>query len=276
MPRYIDIHTHILPGLDDGPADMEAALKLGRTLVEQGFHTVVATPHCREGQPSPAVIRDCLQELRRALAAEQIPLVVLPGAELAVEPDLVRRLRGEEALTLNGGRYVLVELPFLQPVPPFVPDLLFELRALGYMPVLAHPERVREFQSDQASLHRLVRAGAYTQITLASLTGRLGPLVKQCAERMLRARLVHFVATDAHGSDGRLSIAAYARSLLSDLAGSEQAEKILEENAALLLRNRPLRLPEAVQLRKRKKRSRPGKFDWKYIFNNRKFDLFGE
>ena len=270
MPRYIDIHTHILPGLDDGPADMEAALKLGRTLVEQGFHTVVATPHCREGQPSPAVIRDCLQELRRALAAEQIRCWSCPGGA-GRGTDLVRRLRGKRP-DLNGGRYVLVELPFCSRCRRL--SRTCSLSCVSRLPAgPGPPERVREFQSDQP------RCTAWSAPeptpNYPGLPDRTpGPPCETVRERMLRARLVHFVATDAHGSDGRLSIAAY-RSLLSDWPAASRQKKSWKRTPLCCSATGRSGCPKRT-VAKRKKKSYLGNLTGNIYLITGNFDLFGE
>ena len=135
---------------------------------------------------------------------------VLPGSELALEPQLLRRVKSGQALTLNRGCYLLIELPVYQQLPLYTEELLFELKAHGYRPILAHPERVKAFQVEISYLYRLVEKGVYLQLTLSSLTGLLGPAVQKTAWKLLSHGLVHFMATDAHCTGRRLSATDWA------------------------------------------------------------------
>lgn len=243
MP-YTDLHTHILPGLDDGPADLEEALALARALVAAGFSTVVATPHCYEGKPSADVILESLQTLQAELARLQIPLAVLPGAEYAIDLHLPKRLEAGALLTLNGSRFLLLETPAFQPLPPFTGELIFELRLRGCYPILAHPERCAAFQEDPGRLERLIRSGALTQITLSSLTGAMGPAAARAAALFFHSGLAHILATDAHTAAGRLSVIAKALALAEKLGGPGTADLMLQERPAAILRDHLPPLPE--------------------------------
>lgn len=243
---YIDIHTHILPGLDDGPADLGAAVELARGLVARGFRKVVATPHCFEGNPSPGTIMQRLVQLRDELSRLKIPLEVLPGAEHVLDPQMVRRVLAGELLTLNGGRYLLVELPMQQLLPPYVEQLIFELKIHNYYPVLAHPERVSVFQKDPASLIRLIHGGAVTQVNLASLVGLFGPETRRTALKLLSMDMVHLVATDAHSPGHRLAAVPDVVALL-ERKKKGMAGLLLKERPGMLLESRPLDLPAVPQ-----------------------------
>ncbi|MEW5785245.1 MAG: CpsB/CapC family capsule biosynthesis tyrosine phosphatase [Bacillota bacterium] len=255
---YIDIHTHILPGLDDGPATLPEALALAAALVEKGFTAVIATPHCFEGKPAAPAILENLGEINRALSERSIPLRVLPGAEHALEPQLVKRLQDGAVLTLNRGRCLLIELPLYQPLPPYTRDLLFELRARAYYPILAHPERVMAFQDHFSSLLEIVRGGAMTQLTLASLTGVMGPEAQRTAKRMLKHKLAHFAATDAHSPGPRLGAVPRAAALLEQDLGPGAAALLLSERPQLLLENRPVLLLETETTAQPPRRPRRG------------------
>ena len=251
--KYIDIHTHILPAIDDGPPSLEAAVALAQAFVEKGFHTVIATPHCTEGSPSVEAIMAAVEALNRALAGQKIPLRVLPGAEHTLEPRLMERLAQGALLTLNRGRYLLIELPLLQPLPPYTRDMLFALRAHGYYPLLAHPERVKAFQDDLALLAATIRSGAYAQLTLGSLTGAMGPEARRAAAAMLERNLVHFMATDAHRAGIRLAETKNAVRLLEQAGGPGSAALFLAERPRQLLRDRPVAVAGTAADPERKK-----------------------
>ena len=196
----IDLHSHILPGLDDGPATMEGSLDLARAAVAAGTRTILATPHINNN-PSiePARIAAGLVELRAALAAEEIPLEVLPGGEIAIWrlPDL----DGEalRALALGGGPYLLVESPFSPAIGDFEPMVL-DLYQRGHRVLLAHPERCPAFQKTPSRLEGLVDSGALVQLTAGSMTGEFGSTVRRFAVEILREGLAHVIASDAHDS----------------------------------------------------------------------------
>jgi protein-tyrosine phosphatase len=194
----IDLHSHILPGLDDGPRTMAGSLDLARAAVDTGTTTILATPHINDyARIDPPLIAATLEELRAALAEADIPLEVLPGGEIAIWRlvDLDdETLRG---LALGGGPYLLVESPFSPAVGDFEPMVL-DLHARGFRVLLAHPERCPAFQREPARLEHLVEAGVLLQITAGSMAGAFGSTVRRFTTAMLREGVAHVVASDAH------------------------------------------------------------------------------
>jgi protein-tyrosine phosphatase len=194
----IDLHSHILPGLDDGPATMEGSLDLARAAVETGTRTILATPHIN-ADPSidPPRIAAALERLRAALAAAEIPLEVLPGGEIAIWRLADLDDATLRALALGGGPYLLVESP-LAPVAGDFEPMVLDLHGRGHRVLLAHPERCPAFQRDPARLEALVRAGALVQLTAGSMTGDFGSTVRRFTLALLRDGLAHVVASDSH------------------------------------------------------------------------------
>jgi protein-tyrosine phosphatase len=196
----IDLHCHVLPGIDDGPSTIEQSVALVRAASAGGTRTIVATPHASTRYPNrAAAIGELVAELNDRLASEGIPVDVLPGAEIAmthaadIEP-------GELAqMTLGGGPWLLLEPPFL-PVVVGLDQLVARLQAEGRHIVLAHPERCPAFHREPGLLEALVGGGALTSITAGSLAGRFGKEVKRFALRLLAEEMVHNVASDAHDS----------------------------------------------------------------------------
>ncbi len=244
MASYIDLHNHILPEIDDGPSTMEEAVQLARDLVASGYGTIVATPHALEGDPHPALICSQVEELQEELDRLAIPLKILPGAEQHIDPELPERLRKNEVLTLNRSRYLLLELPMLQPLPVYTEQLLFSLVQDGYRPVIPHPERVMALQVNHQMLFKLHRIGALFQVTWAAFLGLLGPAAAKTARYMLEAGLVHFLSTDAHHPGSDLLSVEKAADLLDNRQGEGYSEMMLTERPRLLLENQPLDLPE--------------------------------
>ncbi|HEX4108303.1 MAG TPA: CpsB/CapC family capsule biosynthesis tyrosine phosphatase [Solirubrobacteraceae bacterium] len=195
----IDLHCHLLPGIDDGPPDMTATLELGRAAHAAGTHTIVATPHVSWDYPNTAeVIARGVEEVRAAFAAEHVPIEVLTGAEVAV--TRVGEMDGEElaALRLGRGPYLLVECPLGPSSTDAVWGLLESLLARDQRILLAHPERCPVFQRDLEFLGRCVDHGMLTSLTAGSFAGRFGGTVRRIAEQMWRAQLVYNVSSDAH------------------------------------------------------------------------------
>jgi protein-tyrosine phosphatase len=199
----IDIHCHILPGLDDGPSTLAGSVALARAFVDCGTTTVVATPHIRDDHPFElAQIGARAEELRAALAAEKIELEVLTAGEVSVMA--LDRLDEDDiaALCIGNGSYILVESPYGD-VGTVFDSILITLQGRGLRPVLAHPERCPMFQGDLGRVERLVNAGVVTSITAGSIAGDFGGRVRDCADEMLRRGLVHDVASDAHDARRR-------------------------------------------------------------------------
>jgi protein-tyrosine phosphatase len=195
----IDLHPHLLPGLDDGARTLDDALDMARAFVAEGVTEIAATPHVRNDYPtSTDVMLRAVDALRRAFDEEGIPLVLHPGAELAI--DWIPRLGEAELrrLTLAGnGRYVLVETPY-HGWPAELVERLLDLRIAGFTPVLAHPERNAVVQGTPSVLEPLVGGGTLVQVTAASLDGRLGAASRQAGLRLAATGLAHIIASDAH------------------------------------------------------------------------------
>ena len=166
----IDLHSHILPGLDDGPATLEESLEIARRAAADGVRVIAATPHVRDDYPTEAVtMKRAVAELRGVIQKEGIPIEVRPGGEIAI--DWLDRLAEDDLIRFGLGgspRYVLVEFPYAG-WPLSLHEWIFRLVTKGVTPVIAHPERNSEVQDDPSELRPLVDAGALVQITAASL-----------------------------------------------------------------------------------------------------------
>jgi len=199
----IDLHAHVLPGIDDGPPGMTGALALARAAVEDGTRAMAATPHIGlHFAVVPAELAGRLAALRAALAAERIPLEVLAGGELAPSVAADMSEADLRAIALGGGSCILLECPFVRS-GGLMPALVAHLRRSGFRVLLAHPERSHELLRDPGRLAALVDAGAYVQVTAGSLRGDFGRTVRRYALALLDEGLVHVVASDAHDARAR-------------------------------------------------------------------------
>ncbi len=243
--NMIDIHAHILPGLDDGPRTMDESLRMCELYVAQGVTTVVATPHMCDPRfdVSPQAVRNSARELSEACCQRGLSLDVLPGGDIRLQPELLQVLDAGELLTINDtGKYLLLELP--PQVVPRIEGLVFELAVRGVTPILSHPERNLEFCRKPYRLVDLVERGCLVQVTAGSLFGQFGPVAKQMVKRILEAGLVHVVAGDAHSSRGRRPELRRAAELLMSLVGEDVTSNLLYANPAKIVRGEPAQLIE--------------------------------
>jgi len=235
----IDLHCHILPGIDDGAADIEMALAMARAAVDDGIVTVACTPHITAGvynNTAPA-IRVAIDTLQAALAQAGIVLNLTIGADVHLAPDLGAGLRSGKIPTLGGSRYFLFEPPH-HILPPRLHDFAFNLVAAGYIPILTHPERLTWIDAHYRLVEDMANGGIVIQVTAASLTGHFGRRAKYWAERMLDDGLIDLIATDAHDTRRRPPILSRARDFV--------AHKLTDEVATRLVATNPLRILENV------------------------------
>jgi protein-tyrosine phosphatase len=232
----IDIHLHILPGVDDGPETMEQTLTLARALVQEGVHAAIATPHYNDEFPqrSAAEIQGRIYDVQQMLDRSDIPLRLFPGHEALIKPGLVEDIQAGRIATLNGSRYLLLEL-WNSTWLPETERVIFELRALGIIPVLAHVERYRAIQRDPSRLNTLFQQGVLSQLTASSLVGMQGKTTKHCAEQLLKKGLIHYIASDAHGMHRRPPGIASGVQAASRLLGRERVYQMVEVWPAAIL-----------------------------------------
>jgi protein-tyrosine phosphatase len=199
----IDLHCHLLPGIDDGPPDIEGSLAMARRALRAGIETVVATPHVNSRYPNePRTIAEGLANVREALAREQLELDVRPGAEIAVSYLAETDTSGIGALSLGGGGWLLIEPPFATVASGLVTavqGLLWD----GHRVVLAHPERCPAIHRDPSIVRTLVDDGVLMSLTAGSLAGRFGSQARRLALALLREEMAHNVTSDSHDAGNR-------------------------------------------------------------------------
>jgi protein-tyrosine phosphatase len=221
----IDLHTHVLPGLDDGAPDLDASVAIAEQAAADGVHTLVATPHIREDfDVQPEEIAPRAEELERRLRERGLGVRVLPGGEVAM--TRVAELDDEQLrmVSIAGGTpYVLFETPYGD-VPPSFEEVAFALQVRGYAALIAHPERSESFRARPERLTGLVERGALVQVTAAALTGGLGRDVGRFAVELVERGDAHVIASDVHRATGRRSSLGEARLSLERRGLGEVAE----------------------------------------------------
>ncbi|MBO8126471.1 MAG: hypothetical protein H0Z38_04440 [Firmicutes bacterium] len=227
----IDIHAHILPGLDDGPKDLAGSLELLKLLSEDGVQTVIATPHVVPGYfwpYDPDKLRDTAEELREAVRKSRIAIEIIPGAEIYLSPEIAQM--AEEGLlpTLADSSYVLVEFPRNE-VPFWAFEVLKKIQKAGYKPILAHPELNSEVRADDTLAEDLVQQGVLLQVDASSLAGKWGESPKNYALELIGSGLVHYIGSDTH-SPRRPPKMRTAWNVVEDVYSRSVAEKLMVEN----------------------------------------------
>ncbi len=250
----IDLHSHILPGIDDGAPSLAVSLEMARIAVADGIRVMACTPHIYPGlyHNHTAGIRAARDALQAKLDEEGIALQLTTGADVHLVPGILEGLRAGTIPGLHDTRYVLLE-PSHHVRPPRFAESVFQLVAAGYVPVVTHPERLTWIEDNYSVMVELVRGGAWMQVTAGALTGMFGPRPKYWGERLLGEGLTHILATDAHSSTRRVPVLSKGRAVAEKLLGAEEAAQLVHGRPHALMANLPASqaapLPAAVHPR---------------------------
>ena len=243
----IDLHAHILPGIDDGPQSLEDSLEMARLAVADGITTIVATPHLFRRKTvdlkalnRPGDIRLAVERFNQQLAEAEIALTVLPGCETPLFPEILKFIDEGNVLTINDGqRYICLELPD-SVIPPATEDIIFELSSRGLTPIITHPERNPVLYDMPQKLQRFLSLGCLAQITARSLTRGFGWRVFRFTKRLVRNGWVHLMATDAHSVEHRPPLMGKALKKLSKLVGESRAWDMVATIPERIIKGEPL------------------------------------
>lgn len=224
----IDIHCHILPGMDDGPKTEERACAMCKIAVGDGMKAIVATPHTGNGvylNDAKDVLRG-VKKLNKLLKEKGIDLTILPGHDAYIRPELIEDIKQGKVLTINDRKkYIVLELP-AESVPSYVEGLIIKLKSNGITGIISHPERNYQVQQNLHVIEKLIQAGALLQITAMSLTGGFAAPAQKTAIRLLKRRLVHIIASDAHSEDKRPPVLSLAVKKAAKFIGERNAREM--------------------------------------------------
>jgi protein-tyrosine phosphatase len=236
----IDLHCHILPGIDDGAPDLATSLAMARIAVADGITTIACTPHIYPGlyENTAAGIRSAIRSLQSELDNAGIPLRLVQGADVHLAPDLIESLRADRIPTLNGTRYLLLEPPH-HVAPPRFEDQVFKLLSHGYVPLITHPERLTWIEDNYQIFLRVAKAGAWLQITAGALTGRFGKRPRYWAQKLIDEGPVHIIASDAHSVNRRPPLLAEAQAIAARQVGEAEAWAMVRERPQAVIENLP-------------------------------------
>ena len=239
-----DIHTHILPGIDDGPKSLEESLAAIAALVSEGVRGIVATPHFNDQFPHvPAFeVQQRVAQLQREVDRQGIAVQLWAGHEVLFDTTVEAALATGQAGSINQGPYVLVELPTYE-FPMTLPMVLGQLRTRGYIPVIAHVERYKPTQRDPNVLLPLIEAGMLLQITVSSFTGKFGKTAQQTAETLMHRNMAHVLATDAHSLSLRRANLIAGLRAAEALVGPARVRQMVEEVPLAIIQGARVAIP---------------------------------
>lgn len=248
----IDIHSHILPGVDDGANSLEESIEMAKLAVQEGITQIVASPHhftSRFYNPKEKILSK-VNHLNQALQKENIPLEVLLGQEVRIIGDLISEYEKNQIATINEEIYVLIEFP-ANHVPGYAEQLFFEIQMAGLIPIIVHPERNSQFVEQPDKLYNLIEKGALSQVTAASISGYFGKKIQKFTIQLIEANLTHVVASDAHNTTSRSFKMVEAFEVIEKEFGTETVQ-IFQENAELIVAGKLIYRENPKKIKKRK------------------------
>lgn len=238
MESYIDIHSHVLPGLDDGSKDFDTSMRMLKIAAADGISQVILTPHNKPARHNagPSRIDALLAELVRRMENEGIAIKLHRGNEIYYRSGLVEEIMAGQALTMAGSDYALIEFGPMDDYD-YIRNGVYNLMAEGYYPILAHVERYSKIIGRADRVEELIEMGCYIQVNAGSVMGIFGLGTRHFTKRLLKERLVHFVATDAHDTGKRAPYIRECASFIAKKYGEDYARELLYENPVYVIRN---------------------------------------
>ena len=244
----IDIHSHILYGLDDGAKDLEETVKMLHIAAKDGIKKMIATPHYIYGSNQYDInqLNNRLHKVQSLIQEEELDLVLYSGNELYMDYNLSSNLQQGHCLTLADTDYVLVEFP-MNTIPDYTENVLYSFFENGYRVILAHPERYIPVQNDPETLYQFIEMGCLVQVNALSITGETGARIKGISKRFIEKNWVHFVAGDSHSPRVRAPKLRLAYEQVTEWVGKKKADELFVHNAELLLENEIIQPEEWAQ-----------------------------
>jgi len=223
----IDLHTHIIPNIDDGSRSVEDSIRIAREAKENGFSAIFCTSHYLEH--SYNVEKEENDKLFNELK-KQLDIDIYSGNEIYISPNILECIEEGKVQTLNDSKYILTELPMENSVP-YLKDVIFKLVSKGYIPIIAHPERYQFVQKDYKSLIELTKMGVLFQMNYGSIVGVYGRKAKKSAKILLKNDLIHFLGTDTHRADFIYNDIEKIKKKITKIIGEEKFIELSETNA---------------------------------------------
>ncbi|QHQ59976.1 hypothetical protein Ana3638_03590 [Anaerocolumna sedimenticola] len=238
MEGYIDIHSHILPGLDDGAESMEQTINMFKIAYEEGIRTIIATPHFYTGGKIPSLpeLIDCRNRVTEELNKSLPEMILNLGGEIYYSHECIKLLKNKQIPALADSRYLLVEFSVMADYP-YMKKAVQEILINGYIPILAHIERYDNLVKDLEQVQEVIHMGAYVQINAQSIIGDNGFTYKRITRKLLKNNLVHIIATDSHSDEEKSPRLKKCAAYLTKKYGEAYTNELLRENQKKIIRN---------------------------------------
>src|SRR5690625_504577 len=251
--NMIDIHSHILPGVDDGAKDEQASIDMAKAAVNEGITHIVASPHHKNGvfDNYRDEIEIQINVLNDLYKMHDIDLTVIPGQEVRIYGEVVEDFKHGELQTVNDSKYMLIEFPSAS-VPRYAEQLFYDMQMEGIQPIIVHPERNQELLKNHDKMYSFIKAGVLSQVTAASVLGKFGKDIQEFSEQLIEANLTHFIASDAHNTTSRGFYLREAYEYVQEEIDQEAAF-MFHENSQLILQDQNVYRQEPQRIRKKKK-----------------------
>lgn len=243
MENMIDIHSHILPGVDDGSDSFEKSMRMLKCAADDGISGIILTPHNKPGHRHMhfSKMASNVEKLQKLMAEGNIKIELYIGSELYYRSGLLEEIENDISATLAGSSYVLLEFTPLEDYD-YIRNGCYSLLMGGYYPVLAHAERYQNVCSKKYGIDELIEMGCYIQVNAGSVMGKAGPRVKRFVRNMLKRRQVHFIATDAHDLKKRAPCLSDCANFIRKKYGDDYSEKLFCENPLCVIRDKDIAL----------------------------------
>ena len=223
----IDLHNHILWGVDDGSKDIEESIEMAKEAEKDGIKTIAATPHYMEGsfRESSTNILEKIQKLNRLLEEKNIDIEIIEGQEVFLSVDIIKHLDKKELITINKSKYLLIEFSMLN-IPTNADKMINKLMKKGIRPIIAHPERVETIIREPSVLIPFIEMGCLTQVNAGSIKGYFGDKIKKTAIELIERDMVYIIASDAHNAHRRKPQLSEAYEKIEEIKDKEYVEKL--------------------------------------------------
>ena len=250
----IDIHSHIMPDVDDGARSLEEAVEMAEIAIADGIRQMVSTSHMFNGlshNPEPSEILERVAKLQESIGNK---LKILPGNEVHMSPGIVDHVVNNRVSKINQKNYMLVEFPQLT-IPVGAAEVLHKLQLHGVCPIIVHPERNVQIQNNPDVVAEFLAHGSLIQVTAMSITGEFGRAAKKCVDTLLRHNCVQFIATDVHRAKQRRPILSRGREAAAAIVGEDKAHRLVSENPLAVINGQPVPVESPIPFSPEK---RPG------------------
>ncbi len=254
MTEIIDIHSHILPGVDDGAKDMDMTMEMIRIYKRNGVNKIIVTPHYVKNSSMSTSLEDIkkvLEEVRQEIERAALDFEIYLGHEIYLCRDLLDKLETGKVGTMNGTSYVFVELPQMD-IPDYTRGLIRELVDAGYRPILSHPEKNTLIIEDINIVYDFIQDGALIEVDIPSVCGNFGRDVKRASQKLLKHKMVHFLATGAHSSIRRTPRIDSGIGEIEELIGEELFKRLTYDNPKKVIEGEIIEIEKAKSYKKSK------------------------